>query len=135
MAKSCVLSRILAQVIVLALLVAGAFAQETTGGLQGIAKDQSGAMVSHAQVVVTSPSLVGKKEAETDGNGYFRFANLPPGTYTITVTAKGFTTAKRENLTLEVGHLPTVDFTLKVGASETVVEVSAEGAQDRKSVV
>jgi hypothetical protein len=129
MVKTCVLSRVFAQVFVLALLVACAVAQETTGGLQGLVKDPSSAVVAHAQVVVTSPSLVGTKEAETDGNGYFRFANLPPGTYTITVTAKGFTTAKRENLTLEVGHLPTVDFTLKVGASETVVEVSAEGSQ------
>jgi outer membrane receptor protein involved in Fe transport len=125
MTNSCVLSRILTPVFALALLVAGAFAQETTGGLQGTVKDQSGAVVSHAQVVVTGASLVGKKEAETDSSGYYRFANLPPGTYTLTITAKGFSTMKREGLDIQVGHLPSVDFKLEVGAGSTVVEVNA----------
>jgi len=49
--------------------------------------------------------------------------NLPPGNMTLTVTAPGFATFKRE-LVLEVGHLPTVDITLVVGKAETVVEVS-----------
>ena len=40
------------------------------------------------------------------------------------MTAQGFTGLKRENVILEVGHLPHVDFALHVGASETVVEVS-----------
>src|SRR6266852_5422812 len=107
------------------LFCAAAIAQETTGGLQGTIKDPSGAVVPNAKVVVTSTSLVGTKEIETDTAGYYRFANLPPGTYTITVTAKGFKPVKREGLILEVGHLPSIDFALEVGAAETVVEVSA----------
>src|ERR1700737_4729011 len=95
----------------LLLFVSSAVAQETTGGLQGTIKDPSGAVVPHAQVVTQGTSLVGTKTAETDSNGYYRFANLPPGGYTLTVTAKGFRTAKRE-LSLEVGHLPSVDITL-----------------------
>ncbi|HEY6267040.1 MAG TPA: TonB-dependent receptor, partial [Candidatus Acidoferrum sp.] len=100
-------------------------AQETTGGLQGLVKDPSGAVVPNAKVVVTASSLVGSKETTTDGSGYYRFSNLPPGTYTLTVTAKGFKTAKRDGLNLEVGHLPSVDIALEVGAAETIVEVSA----------
>ena len=87
-------------------------------------KDSTGAVVPNAHVVVTGTSLTGDKSADSDGAGYYRFANLPPGSYTVTVTAQGFTVVKRENLILEVGHLPTVDFALQVGASETVVEVS-----------
>ncbi|MGP0095885.1 MAG: carboxypeptidase regulatory-like domain-containing protein, partial [Terriglobales bacterium] len=78
-----------------------------------------------ARVELTGSSLVGKKEANTDNAGYYRFANLPPGTYTLTITAKGFTTVKREGITIEVGHLPTIDFKLEVGTSSTVVEVTA----------
>ena len=60
----------------------------------------------------------------TDNSGYYRFANLPPGNYTITVAASGFETAKRD-LILEVGHLPTVDFVLEIGKSSQVVEVTS----------
>src|SRR5260370_27826278 len=102
-----------------------AMAQETTGGLQGTVKDPAGAVVPNAKVVVTGSALVGSKELQTDSSGYYRFANLPPGNYTLTVTAKGFKTFKRAGLTLEVGHLPTSDVVLEIGSAETIVEVSA----------
>ena len=100
-------------------------AQETTGGLQGTVKDPSGAVVQNAEVTVKTSTLVGKdKSLNTDSNGYYRFANLPPGTYTITATASGFETTKRE-VQLEVGHLPTVDIVLALGKGSQVVEVTA----------
>jgi len=109
------------------LLFAGSvFAQETTGGLQGTVKDPTGAVVPKAHIVVTGSTLAGSKAEDTDASGYYRFANLPPGTYAITVTAKGFKTVKRENIGLEVGHLPTIDIPLEVGGSETIVEVTGE---------
>ena len=67
---------------------------------------------------------MGSKKLETDSTGYYRFANLPPGIYTIVVKAAGFSELKREGIVIEVGHLPTVDLTLAVGAAGTVVEVS-----------
>src|SRR5258707_15125493 len=91
------------QACVVLSFVTGMFAQETTGGLQGTVKDPGGAVVVKALVSVIGSSLVGSKAIETDGSGYYRFANLPPGSYTITVAAKGFATAKRD-LNIEVGH-------------------------------
>ena len=76
--------------------------------------------------MVTSPSLVGSKTTETDSKGNYRFINLPPGPYVMTVTMPGFNTMKREGLVLEVGHFPTIDVALSVGGEKTVVEVSAE---------
>jgi hypothetical protein len=99
-------------------------AQETTGGLQGTIKDPSGAVVPGATITVSAKSLVGTKSVDSDSSGYYRFANLPPDTYSISVTANGFATTKRE-VALEVGRLPTLDFSLQVGVSQTVVEVSA----------
>jgi hypothetical protein len=114
-------------VAVTALLLAGSvFAQETTGALQGTVKDPSGAVVSKARVVITGSTLTGEKTASTDSSGYYRFANLPEGTYTITVTAQNFKTYKREGLFLEVGHLPTVDLVLEVGTASETVEVSGQ---------
>jgi len=100
------------------------YAQETTGGLQGTVKDASGAVVPNAHVEVKGSSLVGSKSIDTDSAGYYRFANLPPGTYSLTALAKGFKTVKRENILLEVGHLPSLDLVLEVGATSEVVEVS-----------
>jgi len=111
-----------------ALLITSAvlFAQETTGGVQGTVKDTSGAVVSHAHVVIRGAALAGDKSLDTEPTGYYRFANLPPGLYTIEISAKGFKTEKREGLALEVGHLPTVDITLEVGTAAEVVEVTGQ---------
>src|ERR1700727_875667 len=109
---------------VLLLLAVSGVAQETTGGITGTVKDPSGAVVPNAKVVVTTSTLVGEKSLTTDSNGYYRFANLPPGNYTITVAGNGFETAKRD-LILEVGHLPTVDFVLEIGKASQVVEVTS----------
>src|ERR1700722_11699580 len=111
------------------LLVANLFGQETTGGLQGTVKDPSGAVVGNAAVELTGSSLEGKKTLTTDSSGYYRFANLPPGSYTVTVKAAGFSELKREGIRIEVGHLPTLDLALAVGAAGTVVEVSGAAPQ------
>ncbi len=117
-------SRVMVNIVVSLLFILSAAGQETTGGMQGTVKDQSGGVVPNAQVVVAAATLVGEKTISTDASGYYRFANLPPGDYTIKVTAEGFTKTERK-LTLEVGHLPSVDFVLKVGKSTQVVEVSS----------
>lgn len=101
------------------------FGQETTGGLQGLVKDPSGAVIPGAEVTVTAPTLVGAKVVVTDSAGYYRFANLPPGTYKITVKAQGFDSMERSGLIIEAGHLPSVDLPLKLGSVNTVVSVNA----------
>jgi Carboxypeptidase regulatory-like domain len=102
------------------------YAQETTGGIQGTVKDGAGAVLPDTTVTVSSPSLVGGKTTTTDKQGNYRFTNLPPGPYVVTARAKGFTTVKREGLTIEVGHLPVIDLTMAVGGESTVVEVNTE---------
>jgi hypothetical protein len=118
--------RFFAILIVVALCAIGLLAQETTGGLQGTVKDANGAVVPKASVELSGTALAGTKALVTDATGYYRFANLPPGTYTVSVKAEGFSTLKRENITIAVGHLPTLDLSLKVGSQATVVEVTAE---------
>jgi hypothetical protein len=125
-------SRALALGIVLALTIASplmqrtSFAQETTGGLQGTVKDANGAVVPKAHVELTGTALAGAKALQTDAGGYYRFANLPPGVYSVTVKVEGFATLKRDGITIEIGHLPSLDLALKVGSASTVVEVTAE---------
>jgi len=129
--------RISKLVVLLVMLTASmmCFGQETTGTIQGTVKDASGALVPGAKVTVTASTLVGEKSVLSDSKGYYHFANLPPGDYTLVVEDKGFTTLKRTGLTLEVGHAPSIDLTMAVGSEATVVDVtSAAPAIDVTSV-
>src|SRR2546426_2497573 len=103
-------------------------AQETTGGIQGTVKDPQGAVVPGATVEVTSPALIGKKTAITDAGGYYHFEQLPPGLYSITASAPGFGPQTQGDLQLKTGSLPTLNFSLQVGAVTQEVTVSAEVA-------
>jgi hypothetical protein len=106
------------------LLLPHSFSQETTAGLQGYVKDQTGAVVPKAVAEVSSPALIGVKQMETDQWGHYRFANLPPGKYTLTVAVGGFRRYKLTGILLEAGRLPTIDVALQVGAIAETVEVS-----------
>ena len=122
------MKRLVNFVVLLVMLTvsAMAFGQETTGSLLGAVKDSSGAVIPGAKVTVATPSLVGTKTFITDGKGTYHFENLPPGSYTVTIEAKGFTTRKQQNVTIEVGHAPTLDLALAVGSESTVVDVSSD---------
>ncbi len=120
------LSKVRAFAVVALLAVPSAFAQETTAGLQGTVKDPSGAVVANATVEVASPALIGIRKVQTDAAGNYRFAALPPGEYTLTVTAPGFRVYKQSNIDLAVGRLPNIDVQLQVGGVAETVEVTTE---------
>jgi outer membrane receptor protein involved in Fe transport len=102
----------------------GAWAQETTAGIQGTVKDPSGGSVANATIEVSGRALIGTRKAQTDATGNYRFTALPPGVYTMTVAASGFRTSKLEGIDLSVGRLPNIDVDLQVGAVAETVEVS-----------
>jgi len=106
-----------------------AHAQETTAAVEGTVKDATGATVAGAVIIVSSEQLIGTKTIATNQTGYYRFDNLPPGTYTIAVRAAGFAALKRDGLILQTGRIPTVDLNLSVGSEQTIVEVSTETPQ------
>src|SRR5947208_2041835 len=63
----------------------------------------------------------------TNSDGYYTAANLLPGEYQVTVSAKGFATEVRKGISLTVGAQQVIALTLQVGsAAKTVVEVTAE---------
>src|SRR5262245_30178245 len=76
--------------LAISIINVSAYSQDTTGGLQGTVRNPAGGVVVRARVIATGSTLIGQKESETDSSGYYRFTNLPPGTYDIKVTAEGF---------------------------------------------
>ncbi|MGC2417960.1 MAG: TonB-dependent receptor, partial [Candidatus Acidiferrales bacterium] len=115
---------VLAVMCALLLLVASAPAQEVTGSMQGTVTDPSGAVVPGAQLTLTGTTLIGSKEADSDAQGQYHFANLPPGLYSIKVVAKGFEVLQRGNLAIQAGQLPVVNLQLQLGATTSTVEVT-----------
>ena len=105
-----------------------AFGQETTAGIQGTVKDPSGAAVSGATLEAESPALIGLRTTTSGEDGVYRFTDLPPGIYTVAVKAKGFRTAKLEEIILQAGRLAIVDARLVVGAVTETMEVTDAAA-------
>src|ERR1700761_8673363 len=87
--------------VLVAMMCLTAAAQETTGGVEGVVKDSTGANIAGAVVVIEGSGLIGNKTLTTNSSGYYRFINIPSGTYTLTATAKGFTELKRQGLVIE----------------------------------
>jgi hypothetical protein len=99
-----------------------------TGGLQGVIKDQSGAVVAGATVTVRNEDSGQSQSTTTDARGIYRFYNLPPGNSAIFVSANGFKRFDFSNVYLGVGRMNEINAALEVGAAATTVEVQGEAA-------
>ena len=67
-----------------------ALAQRTTGALVGTVQDESGSVLPGVTVSIKGPTVVGTQTATTNERGFYRFAALPPGTYSVSFTMQGF---------------------------------------------
>src|SRR6202795_5232312 len=113
-------------VLTLALLVpACLFAQIDTGSIVGIVTDSSGAAIKGATVTLTNTGTGVTRVATTNEDGGYQFAALIPGVYSVKTSAAGFDAAVRTNIEIDVQSRPAIDFSLKVGQSKEVVEVSS----------
>jgi hypothetical protein len=106
----------------------GLQAQRYLGGLSGTIADQTGAIVPGAQVVAVETSTAFKTQVVSNAVGTFSIPSLSPGTYAVTVTAKGFKTVTRTNVVLTAGQVAQLDFSLSTGDVTQTIEVVAESA-------
>jgi len=101
------------------------FAQSVISGeLTGTVTDASGAVVTNATITLTNKEMAVNQTTTSGSAGSFRFPLLRPGTYTIKVVAKGFSTAETV-ATASLGQITSVPIQLKVGAASETVEVTA----------
>jgi outer membrane receptor protein involved in Fe transport len=108
-------------------LAATAAGQTSTGGLRGFVKDDTGGVLAGVTVEASSPSRIGGAAVEvTDGQGLYRFENLPLGEYTLSYSLQGFGTVRRDGVRVEVGRTLQVDVELKVGNVEQSITVTGE---------
>lgn len=109
-----------------ALLLASASAASgqtgSTGAVQGIVTDPSGARIAKAAVTVTNTATGEVRTAETQADGGYLVPLLPPGNYTIEVSAdEKFERAVRADVRVTVTETATVPIQLALkGVAETV---------------
>src|SRR5579864_2105248 len=86
-----------------------AIAQSTTeGAIGGTVYDAGGAVVPNAIVVARNNGTNVETKATTDSSGYYRVNQLPPATYTVTISSQGFAAYKAEKVLVTVGSLTEV---------------------------
>jgi len=105
-----------------------AFAQGgvATGDLHVAVKDPKGSVVTNAMVVVQNMAKGVERSATGDGQGGYSAPLLPPGTYTVVVTAPGFARTENTGVSITVGGLVELPVTLTVAGSKEVVEVTSQ---------
>jgi len=101
-------------------------AQDVRGTILGTVTDSSKASIPGAKVKATNMGTQVTLTATTSGEGLFNLLYLLPGTYRVTVEAKGFKVASRDGLELRTSERRTVDFEMALGSTSETVEVKAE---------
>ena len=71
------------------------------GAISGTVTDSTGALVPQAVVVARNNATGVETKRTASSDGLYNISPLIPGTYTVTVTANGFSTFKQENLVVD----------------------------------
>ena len=100
-----------------------AFAQVYSSSITGVVTDPSGAVIPGAAVAATDAATGFTYSTTTNSAGLYTVENLPPSTYSLTLTATGFATANRRGITLEVNQHATVDVRMTLGTVAQTVTV------------
>src|SRR6266704_884541 len=115
---------------VFTLVPAALYSQNVSSGtITGTVTDPSKAAVADATVTLTDTATNLPRTTTTNEVGRYVFANVPPGTYTLTINKAGFRAAKFTNQVVNVGTSLTLNVALDIGATTQVVEVTATNAE------
>jgi hypothetical protein len=121
--------RILAVLGLLSLAGVLSWSQTATTSLRGTVSDSKGAVLPEATVTLTNPETSFSRATKTDGQGAYQFLQVTPGNYTVTASATGFATEKREGVELVVSVPATLNLMMRVQGQDITVEVTAEATQ------
>src|SRR6266478_6568739 len=101
-------------VVFLSLCAVSTYAQYKAG-LQGTIVDKSGAAVAGGKLTLTGQETGVQRDATSNDSGVYRFTELPPGTFTLTVEAASFQKKEIKDITVNAEQARGVDVTLDLG--------------------
>jgi len=101
-------------------------AQLTRGAISGTVRDQAGSVVPGAHIKITNPLTGATRDETTNESGFYRVAALEPGSYTVLISANGFSKAESREVVVNTATEITFDVNLKPGNITESVDVTAE---------
>ena len=104
-------------------------AQYENGSLVGTIHDSSGAVIPGTAVTATNAATGIVATTTSNASGDYEFPSLRVGVYSVKAEAGGFSTAVAENIAVSVAAHTRIDLSLKIGGSESTVEVSGVALQ------
>ncbi|MFN7542329.1 MAG: carboxypeptidase regulatory-like domain-containing protein [Acidobacteriota bacterium] len=103
-----------------------ASAQSAAASLSGVIQDEQDAFIRGAKLTLRDPAKGVAREANSDANGAFTFAQLPPSTYELLVENAGFAKARFEKITLNANDQRALRVKLKLAQRDETVTVTDE---------
>ena len=94
--------------------------------LSGTVQDTTQAVIGGAVVTLTNDATQATQTATSSSGGTYQFNELPPGSYTLVVTAKTFQKNSISNVTVTAETPRTLDVTMLAGQESQTVTVNAE---------
>jgi hypothetical protein len=120
--------RKLVSTLSLLLFACSAFAQGDRGTITGTISDPAGAVVANAAIQARHVETGTLYDGASTNTGNYTLAQLPVGTYEVSVAVPGFKKFVRSGLTVQVAATVRVDIVLEVGAATESVTVQADAA-------
>jgi hypothetical protein len=117
-------SCLLAFILCVTLVIPTAQGQEFRGKIQGLVTDPSGAVIPGATVTLLNIKTGIQAVKVSNETGLYRFDNVDPGSYTITIEMTGFSKYVQENFTVQAQADITVNVPLKIGGVTDTVTVT-----------
>ncbi|HWZ83300.1 MAG TPA: TonB-dependent receptor [Terriglobales bacterium] len=119
--------RLLCAAVLFSLVPCMAFAQGVaTGDLHVSVKDPKGSLINGATVTVRDVAKGLERAGTGDGQGGYSVRLLPPGVYSVTVEAPGFTKTEATGVSITVGQMAELPVAVTIASGKEVVEVSSE---------
>lgn len=95
----------------------------TAGVVTGTITDPSGAAVPNAAVTLTGAETGTLQRVETNAEGSYRFAFVPPGNYKVAAAASGFQSQEHPGIAVSAGQPSTLNMQLALATSSQSVNV------------
>lgn len=99
------------------------YGQLITGSVAGSVVDATGAAIPGVTVTLTNLGTDVAQTVISNSSGGYQFLQLPPGNYRLEATLTGFTTFRRDGITVEAARASSVPIQLRIGSVAETVEV------------